>query len=162
MLWPCSNSAQPPPIALRTLGTGPPLRSGVRQREHDLREDSGPGRQISGGGIFGFIVTDTTPTRHEQHTARIEGGHVLGVMRGARHDVHMRQCLAGGSLGEPVTDGRVELYGWRSESFRDHHAAVLRLSTTDRIDLIPEARQHLGLRMAQVDGEQDAAGYGVW
>src|SRR3989442_9280762 len=133
--WP----SKPNPIytleGLGPGGTGPPLRSVVCQREHDLRQDSGPGRQISGGRIFGFIVTDTTPTRHEHHAARIEGGHVLGVMRSARHDVHVRQCLAGGGLGEAVTDGRVELHAWGREGFRDHHAAVLRPGPAERLDL---------------------------
>jgi hypothetical protein len=70
------------------LGVPFPLLS-TCQREHDLSKNSCAGCQIRRGSRLGFVVTDPAPARHEQHAAGTEVGHILGVMRCARHHIHM-------------------------------------------------------------------------
>src|SRR3546814_20235038 len=62
-----------------------------RPVRHEGGEEAGAGGEVGGGGALRFVMADAALAGHEDHAFRADPGQVVGVVPGARGDVHVVQ-----------------------------------------------------------------------
>ena len=134
-------------------------RSGGGPIEHSVEQHVTAGGEVVGLGVFDLVVADAADTGHEDHRGRGDARQIDRVVPGAADDVLMPVGLCLGGIADRghevgIERGRREMpelvdLGFETDRCGGGFAGLPQLAV--------HCAQHPVIRMAEIDGEENAS-----